>query len=92
QRRLRNAQLAGLATLAAAGALLAIAVIAPAQAQEAVPAAPDANASPLHLAGNIGIVSQYVFRGTTQTNQNPALQGGFDLTHDNGLYAGVWMS
>ncbi len=92
QRRLCRVQLAGLATLAAAGALLAIAVVAPAQAQEAAPATPDANASPLHLAGNIGIVSQYVFRGTTQTNQKPALQGGFDLTHDNGLYAGVWMS
>ncbi|MBP0597495.1 TorF family putative porin [Herbaspirillum sp. LeCh32-8] len=89
RRRLRNAQLAGLATLAAAGVLLAIAVIAPAQAQEA---APGADASPLHLTGNLGVVSQYVFRGTTQTNRKPALQGGFDLTHDNGLYAGLWMS
>lgn len=87
QRRLRNAQLAGLASLAAAGALLAIAVIAPAQAQENSP-----TASPLHLSGNLGIVSQYVFRGTTQTNEKPALQGGFDLTHDNGLYAGAWLS
>ncbi len=86
QRRLRHAQLAGLASLAAAGALLAIAVITPAQAQEA------ATASPLHLSGNLGIVSQYVFRGTTQTHQKPALQGGFDLTHDNGLYAGTWLS
>ncbi|WP_288407254.1 TorF family putative porin [uncultured Herbaspirillum sp.] len=97
QRRLRNAQLAGLATLAAAAALLTIAVIAPAQAQESVAAAPaaaaaDTSASPLHLTGNIGVVSQYVFRGTTQTNQKPALQGGFDLNHDNGLYAGVWLS
>ncbi|QDD66072.1 hypothetical protein EJD96_18830 [Herbaspirillum seropedicae] len=87
QRRLRNAQLAGLASLAAAGALLAIAVIVPAQAQDSSP-----TASPLHLSGNLGIVSQYVFRGTTQTNEKPALQGGFDLTHDNGLYAGAWLS
>ncbi|KAF1048635.1 MAG: hypothetical protein GAK35_00185 [Herbaspirillum frisingense] len=89
RRRLRNAQFAGLATLAAAGALLAIAVIAPAQAAEEAPAA---DASPLHLTGNIGVVSQYIFRGTTQTNEKPALQGGFDLNHDNGLYAGVWLS
>ncbi|WP_050469536.1 TorF family putative porin [Herbaspirillum chlorophenolicum] len=89
RRRLRNAQFAGLATLAAAGALLAIAVIAPAQAAENADAA---DASPLHLSGNLGVVSQYVFRGTTQTNEKPALQGGFDLTHDNGLYAGIWMS
>jgi uncharacterized protein (TIGR02001 family) len=88
-RRLRNAQFAGLATLAAAGALLAIAAIAPAQAAENADAA---DASPLHFAGNLGVASQYVFRGTTQTNGKPALQGGFDLSHDNGLYAGLWMS
>ncbi|TWC67196.1 TorF family putative porin [Herbaspirillum sp. SJZ099] len=95
RRRLRNAHLAGLATLAAAGALLAIAVIAPAQAAEGTAAAESAeiaNVSPLHLSGNLGVVSQYVFRGTTQTDKKPALQGGFDLTHDNGLYAGIWMS
>ena len=93
RRRLRHAQLAGMATLAAAGALLAIAVVAPAQAQEAAPAAATAgDTSALHLTGNLGIVSQYVFRGTTQTNEKPALQGGFDLNHDNGLYAGVWLS
>jgi uncharacterized protein (TIGR02001 family) len=93
RRRLRHAQLAGMATLAAAGALLAIAVVAPAQAQEAAPAsATTTDASALHLTGNLGIVSQYVFRGTTQTNEKPALQGGFDLNHDNGLYAGVWLS
>lgn len=86
RRRLRNAQFAGIATLAAAAALLAIAVAAPAQAEEAAPA------SPLHLSANVGVVSQYVFRGTTQTNEKPALQGGFDFTHDNGLYAGLWMS
>lgn len=92
RRRLRHAQLAGMATLAAAGLLLAIAVAAPAQAQEAASATTDANAAPLHLSGNIGVVSQYVFRGTTQSNEKPALQGGFDLNHDNGLYAGVWLS
>eukprot|EP01022_Parablepharisma_sp_SALTPOND_P017905 TRINITY_DN290_c0_g2_i1.p3 TRINITY_DN290_c0_g2~~TRINITY_DN290_c0_g2_i1.p3 ORF type:complete len:287 (-),score=119.93 TRINITY_DN290_c0_g2_i1:1632-2492(-) len=93
RRRLRHAQLAGMATLAAAAALLAIAVVAPAQAQEAAPAAAaNTDASTLHLSGNLGVVSQYVFRGTTQTNEKPALQGGFDLNHDNGLYAGVWLS
>ncbi len=94
QRRLRRAQLAGVAGLAtlAASVLLAIAVVTPAQAEENANATPVADTSALHLAGNIGVVSQYVFRGTTQTNQKPALQGGFDLTHDNGLYAGVWLS
>lgn len=91
QRRLRNARYAGMATLAVACSLLAIAVTAQDAHAEEVQEA-DANASGLHLTGNLSITSQYVFRGTTQTNEKPALQGGFDLTHDNGLYAGVWMS
>ncbi|WP_034294323.1 TorF family putative porin [Herbaspirillum sp. RV1423] len=41
---------------------------------------------------NVGIYSQYVFRGLTQTNEKPALQGGFDISHESGLYAGVWAS
>ena len=44
------------------------------------------------LTGNVGVYSQYIFRGLTQTNKNPALQGGFDYAHASGLYAGTWMS
>jgi uncharacterized protein (TIGR02001 family) len=85
QHRLRHANRAGMATLAAAGMLLAIAVAAPgAHADEAV--------SSFHPSANIGVASQYVFRGLTQTNGRPALQGGVDLAHDSGLYGGVWLS
>jgi uncharacterized protein (TIGR02001 family) len=41
---------------------------------------------------NVALYSQYVFRGLTQTDRRPALQGGFDYTHKNGLYAGIWGS
>jgi uncharacterized protein (TIGR02001 family) len=41
---------------------------------------------------NIGIFSQYVFRGLTQTNEKPAVQGGFDIAHKNGFYVGTWAS
>lgn len=41
---------------------------------------------------NVGVFSQYVFRGLTQTNEKPALQGGFDLGHESGWYGGVWLS
>lgn len=41
---------------------------------------------------NIGFFSQYIYRGLTQTNKKPALQGGFDYAHSSGLYAGVWGS
>lgn len=44
------------------------------------------------LIGNIGVVSQYVFRGLAQTNSHPAIQGGIDYSHLNGFYAGSWLS
>lgn len=44
------------------------------------------------VSGNIAAVSQYVFRGLSQTNGKPAVQGGFDYAHSSGLYAGTWLS
>ena len=44
------------------------------------------------LTGNFGFFSQYIFRGLTQTDRNPALQGGFDYSHSSGLYLGTWAS
>jgi uncharacterized protein (TIGR02001 family) len=41
---------------------------------------------------NVGVYSQYIFRGLTQTNEEPALQGGLDYSHASGFYAGVWGS
>jgi uncharacterized protein (TIGR02001 family) len=37
-------------------------------------------------------VSDYVFRGVSQTSGDPALQAGADYTHDSGFYAGLWAS
>ncbi len=42
--------------------------------------------------GNVGLYSQYVFRGISQTNEKPAIQGGFDLGHKSGFYVGTWAS
>ena len=44
------------------------------------------------LTANVGVTSNYVFRGVTQTNDDPAVQGGVDYLHDTGFYAGVWAS
>jgi uncharacterized protein (TIGR02001 family) len=44
------------------------------------------------FSANVGFVSDYRFRGITQTSESPALQGGFDWSHDSGVYAGVWAS
>jgi len=41
---------------------------------------------------NIGLFSQYIFRGYTQTHQDPALQGGIDIEHTSGFYVGAWGS
>jgi uncharacterized protein (TIGR02001 family) len=42
---------------------------------------------------NVAIVSDYRYRGISQTRLDPALQGGADYTHTpTGLYAGTWLS
>ncbi len=41
---------------------------------------------------NITGVSDYVFRGVSQTEEDPTLQAGFTYTSPVGLYAGVWGS
>ncbi len=42
---------------------------------------------------NFGLSSEYVFRGTTRSNGDPAVQGGIDYYNkDYGLYGGVWAS
>lgn len=68
-------------------------IIAGLVASAFVPAfAAAAEESPHTLTGNIGVYSQYIFRGLTQTNGDPALQGGFDYSHASGFYLGTWMS
>jgi uncharacterized protein (TIGR02001 family) len=63
-----------------------------AQTPAAAPAAPAEPASPHTITGNVGLFSQYIFRGLTQTNRQPALQGGFDYSHSSGVYVGTWAS
>ena len=68
---------------AAAAATLAMALIglsSPASAQ-----------SDVKVAWNVGVVSDYIFRGFSQTGEDPAIQGGVDLTSGS-FYAGAWAS
>lgn len=42
--------------------------------------------------GSISLTSDYLFRGVSQTNQEPAVQGGIEYAHDSGFYVGAWGS
>lgn len=64
--------------------------VAAAMLSPAIASAQAAAASP--IAGNMGFFSEYVFRGLTQTDGKPAIQGGFDYAHSSGAYVGTWAS
>ena len=44
------------------------------------------------LGYNVGVASEYRYRGIAQTKGDAALQGGVDYAHANGFYAGAWGS
>ena len=44
------------------------------------------------IAGNVTLASDYSFRGWSQTQRDPAIQGGFDVAFSSGLYVGTWAS
>lgn len=58
------------------------------------PAAPaDAKPEPEYtLSYNVGLVTDYRYRGISQSRLRPALQGGIDFAHKSGLYLGTWAS
>jgi uncharacterized protein (TIGR02001 family) len=60
-------------------------------AQSAPAAAPEApEVSP--ITANVTITNDYRYRGISQTNYQPAIQGGFDYAHESGFYIGNWNS
>lgn len=63
---------------------LAAAFAAPAIAQD-VP-------KPITVSGTVALVSDYRFRGVSQSNKHMAVQGGLTATHSSGFYAGAWGS
>jgi len=79
--------------IALAAALALFAESALAQTSPAAAAAPATAPMAEHtFTANIGLFSEYIFRGTAQTAGKPAVQGGFDYTHSSGFYAGTWAS
>ena len=41
---------------------------------------------------DVAFTSNYVFRGVTENDEEPAVQGTIEFGHDSGFYAGVWGS
>ncbi len=71
-------------------ALIAISGTAAADGYEvAAPAAADEGRK-FTYSFNLGVTSDYVFRGISQTDNDPTMQGGIDLGYGI-LYAGVWV-
>lgn len=50
------------------------------------------SAQAVEVSANVALVSDYRFRGISQSNEEIAVQGGFDLAFDNGIYVGTWGS
>lgn len=58
----------------------------------AASAAP-AFAQDVAISGNVSLTTDYAFRGITQSDGSPAVQGGFDASFgSSGVYAGTWAS
>ncbi|MCW3835224.1 TorF family putative porin [Sphingomonas canadensis] len=68
-------------------AALMLAAATPALAQEETE-----SSSPITISGSATVVSDYRFRGFSQSNEEVAIQGGITVTHDSGLYVGTWGS
>lgn len=75
-------------------AVLTAAALAAAFSSLSLPvAAQTAKETPEHsVTANVGVASEYRYRGIGQTNAKPALQGGVDYAHASGAYAGLWGS
>jgi uncharacterized protein (TIGR02001 family) len=71
-------------------ALAASSLLASAAFAQTAPAAEAPEASP--ITANVTVVNDYRYRGMTQSNYKPAIQGGFDYAHESGFYIGNWNS
>ena len=85
--KLRTLSASALATAVLAASCLS----STASAQTAPAAAPEA-ATPGPFTANVTLVNDYRYRGISQSNFQPAIQGGFDYAHSSGFYVGNWNS
>lgn len=67
-------------------------VLAAAAALPATAYAQEESSDGITISGEATLVSDYRFRGFSQSNEKAAIQGGFTITHDSGFYVGTWGS
>ncbi|MFC6619890.1 TorF family putative porin [Novosphingobium panipatense] len=75
----------GVAGSVAACTAAMIGFATPAIAQEEAP-------SEISVSGTVGLVTDYRFRGVSQTDEELAVQGGVTVSHASGAYVGTWAS
>ncbi|WP_188053971.1 MULTISPECIES: TorF family putative porin [unclassified Sphingosinithalassobacter] len=68
-------------------AALMLAGATPAFAQDVTDPAP-----PITISGGAAVVSDYRFRGFSQSNEEAAIQGSIGIEHESGFYLGTWGS
>ncbi|WP_210357098.1 TorF family putative porin [Sphingomonas beigongshangi] len=71
---------------AMAAALSLFLTAAPVAAQDTAPP------RPVTVTGSVALVSDYRFRGVSQSDEEMAIQGGLTIAHESGLYVGTWAS
>ncbi|AXJ95616.1 MULTISPECIES: TorF family putative porin [unclassified Sphingomonas] len=73
-------------SVASIAAMVAAFAAVPATAQDSAPP------KPVTVTGNVALVSDYRFRGVSQSDEEMAIQGGLTVAHESGLYVGTWAS
>ena len=69
-------------------ALVAASLMAtPAFAQEE-----EEETSEIEVSANVALTTDYRFRGVSFSDEDIAIQGGFDISHSSGFYIGTWAS
>lgn len=84
-----------LSALSFTAALISVSsiLLSPASAQSSAAAPePISVVTPGPFTANLTLTNDYRYRGISQSNFRPAVQGGFDYAHSSGFYVGNWNS
>ncbi len=83
-----------LSSLLASAASMPLVATAQTATPAPAPAAPAAAApaSPHTFSYNVGLVTDYRYRGISQSRLKPAVSAGADYSNENGFYVGAWAS